>query len=665
MNQSHSTQHLRKIAQLLRHLILTATSQAGSGHPTSSLSAVELMTILFFSGYFHQDLDNPQYLLNDRLIFSKGHASPLLYALYAVAGKISFEELITLRQFKSRLEGHPTPRFPFADVATGSLGQGLSLGLGMAMGIKLKIKNAKLKIKRVPKVWVLLGDSEMAEGQIWEAMNLASYYQVNNLIAIADVNRLGQRGETIAGWDLSFYEKKARAFGWQTSLIDDGHHLEKINQVFAKITKEEKGPTIVIAKTIKGKGVSFLENQENWHGKALNQEQLKKALEELGRVDLKIRGKIARPMKIDEKNFDQPSIDEKIFTVLTKLQKFQSTDQNNQANSSNQSMPSTREAYGDSLVTLGKKNPHLVVLDAETSNSTFAEKFKKAFPDRFFEMFIAEQNMISVAVGLSKIGFVPFCSTFAAFLTRAFDQIRMAQYSQTDIKICGSHAGVSIGADGPSQMGLEDLAMFRAILNSVIFYPADKISAEKLTKLAFSLNGIIYLRTTRDKTPIIYDEKEEFVIGGFKLHQSPLAKEKKRALIIAAGITLHQALLAQKKLTKDKIACDVLDLYCVKPIDEKKLQDLAKNYTIIVVVEDHYTAGGIGEAVLSALYSNSQSDLKINQLRIENFIHLCVHQIPRSGKPEELLSFEKINAEAIIKIVKTLRQRRIGPWPKV
>jgi transketolase len=648
MDKAHSSQHLKKITQLLRYLILTTTGQAGSGHPTSSLSAVELMTVLFFGGYFHQDLNNPQYLLNDRLIFSKGHASPLLYALYAVAGKISFEELMTLRQFDSRLEGHPTPRFPFANVATGSLGQGLSLGLGMAMGIKLKIKNAKLEIKRAPKVWVLLGDSEMAEGQIWEAMNLASYYQVNNLIAIVDVNRLGQRGETIAGWDLSFYEKKARAFGWQTFIVDDGHNIEKINQVFAKITKEEKGPVIVIAKTIKGKGVSFLENQQNWHGKALNQEQLKQALDELGKVDLKIRGKIAHPLKIDDKNFDQPNIDEKIFSVLTKLEKFQSADQNNQTNSNNQSMVSTREAYGDALVKLGKKNPHLVVLDAETSNSTFAEKFKKAFPDRFFEMFIAEQNMIGVAVGLSKIGFVPFCSTFATFLTRAFDQIRMAQYSQANIKICGSHAGVSIGADGPSQMGLEDLAMFRAILNSVIFYPADKISAEKLTKLAFSLNGIVYLRTTRDKTPIIYDEKDDFVVGGFKIHQSILAKEKKSALIIAAGITLHQALLAQEKLTKEKIVCDVLDLYCVKPIDGKKLQDLAKNYSMIVVVEDHYPAGGIGEAVLSTLYSNS----KISQLKIENFIHLCVHQIPRSGKPEELISFEKINVEAIIKVIK-------------
>ncbi len=638
--------NLQKLSQLLRYFVLTSTTKAGSGHPTSCLSAIELVTVLFFGGFLKQDLKDIRSIFNDRIIFSKGHAAPLLYALYAVAGGIKIDDLKTLRQFGSPLEGHPTPKFPFVDVSTGSLGHGLSIGLGMAMGIKLKIKNSKLKINKIPRVFVLLGDSEMAEGQIWEAMDIASYYQISNLIGIVDVNRLGQQGETKEGWDIFNYQKKAEAFGWRTILVNDGHNIEEIINAYKKLTDVINKPTLIIAKTIKGKGVSFLENKNDWHGKALNQEELEKALKELGKIDFNVRGKISAPekLKIEKENH---KTDAKIINILQKLESFNLKTKLNPTRSTfyvprYNNKIATRQAYGEVLVELGEKNPNIVVLDAEVANSNFENQFQKRFPDRFFQMFIAEENMADVALGLSKIGFIPFFSTFAAFLTQTFDQLRMAQYSNPNLKIVGTHAGVSIGQDGPSQMGLEDLAMFRSILNNVIFYSSDAVSTKKLVKIMAENDGLFYLRVTRKKTPIIYDNNEEFTIGGFKIHPSKNQQSAKKFLIITAGITLFEALKAQEELEKKDFDISVIDLYSVKPINKKKLNELIKQYQKIIVVEDHYPAGGIAEAVLSSIEDFTS---------VKKFVHLCVKKIPSSGKPEELLHFQEIDKEAIIKTI--------------
>lgn len=626
---------LQKLCSLIRYDILASTTAAGSGHPTSSLSAVELLTTLFFSGFYHFDLNNPHSLGNDRFILSKGHASPLLYSLYHAAGAIDYDKLLTLRKFESSLGGHPNPAFPYVEVATGSLGQGLSNGIGMALGIRLRITNGELIIKREPKIFVLMGDSEMAEGQVWEAMEIASYYKLNNLVGIIDVNRLGQRGETEEGWDIYDYQKKAEAFGWETIVIDNGHNIDEIKKAYefiekARTTKDQK-PIMIIARTVKGKGVSFLEDKENWHGKALDNKQLKTALKELGEIDHKIRGIIKKPQfKIYDikakKNVSG------LDSVIEKLNLYNLSSIIYDLKSGY----ATREAYGDALVKLGRENPNLVVLDAEVANSTYENKFQKQFPSRFFEMFIAEENMMGVALGLSKIGFIPFVSTFAAFLTQTYDQVRMAQYSFADIKIVGSHAGVSIGQDGPSQMGLEDIAMFRSILNSVVFYPSDNVSTLKLTRVMSENKGIFYLRTTRAKTPILYDNHEEFKIGGLKIHQTKNLKSKNNTVIISAGITLHEAIKAQKHLARKGVRTTVVDLYSVKPLDKKTLLFLTKDAKSIVVVEDHYPYGGIGEAIAS--------------LGIK-FRHLCVKKTPCSGSPEELLHFEEIDSAAIIKVV--------------
>jgi len=653
---------LKKLCQLIRYDILTSTTAAGSGHPTTSLSAVELMTTLFFGGFFKSDLRHPKGVFNDRVIFSKGHAAPLLYSLYHAAGVISYQELMRLRKFNSDLEGHPTFRFKYADVATGSLGQGLSAGVGMALGIRLRnrmmgketgyedgsknidkknqlskfqIPNSLPNPTSIPKIFVLLGDSEMAEGQVWEAIQIASFYKLNNLIAIADVNRLGQSTQTMLGWDLKTYAKRIESFGWRTIIVDDGHDIKQVYETYQMLETQNfaslQKPTMILAKTIKGKGVSFLENKEGWHGKPLNKEQLTVALKELGKVDLKVRGKIEKP-KIQNSEFRIQNKNLKL-----EIKNYKLGDQ-----------VATRMAYGDALVAIGSNNDKVVVFDAEVSNSTFSEKFAKKFPKRYFEMFIAEQNMISTALGLSKLGFIPFASTFAAFLARGFDQLRMAQYSVPNLKIVGSHCGVSIGPDGPSQMGLEDLAMFRSILNSIIFYPSDAVSAFKLTQIMAKNDGLFYLRTNRKETPVIYDEKEEFKIGGSKIHKIVgVGRDRPFALIIAAGVTLHEALKAQKELAEQGIETVVLDCYSVKPIDVQSINRLTKEIKNVVVVEDHYPTGGLGEAVRSSL--NNETMKQCN-----NFIHLCVRKLPRSGTPEELLRFEEIDAQAIIKAVKKL-----------
>lgn len=607
-----SANNLPNLAKLIRYFILLGTTKAASGHPTSSLSAVELMTELFFDGFLRYDLKNPEYANNDRLIFSKGHASPLFYALYAAAGEVSEEEIATLRKFGSRLEGHPTLKFPFTEVPTGSLGQGLSVGVGMAI-------NAKYVDKLSYKTYVLLGDSEMAEGSNYEALQIAKQYKLNNLIAILDVNRLGQSRETMLGHDIKAYAKKIEGFGWNVITVD-GHSLPQIKKAYEKAVSEKNAPTMIIAKTFKGRGISLLEDKENWHGKPLSEEQFQQAVAELGDFDKKIRGKIAKPASARIEKQKAKSIKQPQYEKETKL--------------------ATRKAYGNALTRIFPKYPNMIVLDAETSNSTFSETFKKTYPDRYFEMFIAEQNMVGVAGGFARRGKMPFISTFAAFFSRAFDQIRMSQYAQANITFVGSHAGVSIGEDGASQMGLEDLAMFRSLRESVVLYPSDAVAAEKLTELAAEYNGISYIRTTRSDTPVIYANDETFVIGGSKTLKS---SKKDTVTVIGAGITLYEALKAYEELKKEDIIIRVIDLYSIKPLDVKALEKAAKETKAIITVEDHYEYGGIGEAVKVAL-SGSQTPIH----------SLAVRKLPESGKPDELLAYEEINAEAIIKQIKQI-----------
>ncbi|MDO8576609.1 MAG: transketolase [bacterium] len=602
---------LRRLAALIRHHILTSSTAAGSGHPTSSLSATDLMTALMFGGFFRFDVKHPKYHNNDRLIFSKGHASPLFYALWAVAGGFPKKELGTFRKFGSRLEGHPTMDFPFTEVPTGSLGQGLSVGVGMA----LAARRDGLPFK----TYVLLGDSEVAEGSVWEAMQSASFYGLDNLVAIIDVNRLGQSRETMHGHDVRAYARKAAAFGWEVSVVD-GHSLEEITNAFKKAQRAKGKPAMIVAKTFKGRGISFLENKPDWHGKTLKPDELAKALPELGEVDTSQTALLKRPRKIAAK---KDAVQKAAAVSYTKGDKV-----------------ATRKAYGNALTRIRAKYPHMAVLDAEVSNSTYADGFKKKYPRDFFEMFIAEQNMAGVGLGMWRRGKVPFLSTFAAFLTRAHDQIRMAQYAGAHMVFCGSHAGVSIGEDGASQMGLDDMAMFRSILGSTVIYPSDAVSCEKLTEAAGGHAGVCYIRTTRQATPVIYDNAEQFPLGGSKTLRK---SARDVATVVAAGITLHEALDAYEVLKKEGILVRVIDLYSVKPLDVKTLKKAAKETGVIVTVEDHHIEGGMGEAVASALAPYAAT--------VES---LAVRKIPRSGKPEELLAYEGISSAAIVKKVREI-----------
>lgn len=600
-----------EVAKLVRYYILASTTKAGSGHPTTCLSSVELVVSLLFGGFFRFDADNPCNPNNDRLIFSKGHAAPLLYSLWTVAGKLTEDELLTLRKFGSALEGHPVRAFPYSEAATGSLGQGLSIGLGMAINGKY--------IDRLPyRVFVLLGDSEMAEGSVWEAIQLAAYYRVENLIGIIDVNRLGQRGETMYGWDLDAYSKRISAFGWKTICID-GHNFDEIFKAYEEALKSNS-PAMIIAKTIKGKGVSFLEDKDGRHGVALTEAEFKEAMKEIGEVK-----KVVISLQKPEILKPNPQALE-----IKKFNKQYSIGE----------MVATRRAYGEAVVKIFPDFPEIVVLDAEVSNSTYSEIFKKHYPQRFFECFVAEQNMVGMAVGLALRGKIPFVSTFAAFLTRAFDHIRMAQYSQANIKFVGSHAGVSIGQDGPSQMGLEDIAMMRSILHSVVLYPSDAVSTEKLVKEAAKHDGIVYIRTTRSATPVIYSYDEEFPIGGSKTVK---ASDKDFVTVVGAGITLHEALKAYEELKNQGIYIRVIDLYSVKPLDIETLKKALSETKAIITVEDHYPQGGIGEAVKSEVGS-------------ERVYSLACRKTPKSGRPEELLNYEEISAKAIVELVVKLRK---------
>ncbi|MDD3618124.1 MAG: transketolase [Desulfobulbaceae bacterium] len=602
---------LEKIARFIRSVILTATTNAGSGHPTSSLSAVELMTALLFGGMFRYDADRPDHPNNDRLIFSKGHASPLFYGLWAAAGKIDEEEMMTYRRFGSRLEGHPTVAFPYAEAATGSLGQGLAIGVGMAL-------NARLD--RLPyRTYVLIGDSEMTEGSQWEAIQLAAYYRLDNLTGIIDVNRLGQRGETMYGHDLDAYRARVAAFGWHTIVID-GHDYRQISDAYREAQETEGLPTMIIARTFKGRGVSLVENREGWHGKPLPREELDKALGELGEVDRSVRGSIRKPDDLEPHRPAAAGISEPRYQPGEQV--------------------ATRTAYGRALRRIAPGFPALVSLDAEVSNSTMAELFKDACPERFFEMYVAEQNMAGAAIGFARRGKIPFVSTFAAFMSRAYDQIRMSRYSDANIKFVGSHAGVSIGEDGPSQMGLEDIAFFRTLLDGVVLYPADALSTEKLVEEAARHRGAVYIRTTRGATPVIYGSGEAFPIGGCKvLHRS----DADVITLVGAGITLHEVLAARQMLAADNIAARIIDLYSIKPIDSATLRQAARETGLLLTVEDHVAEGGLGEAVRSALWDTGA--------RVAG---LAVGKIPGSGKPRELLEFEEISSNAVVRLARKL-----------
>jgi len=600
---------LENLAKVMRYYILASTTAAGSGHPSSSLSAADLMTGLLFGGTFRFDAPHPGNPNNDRIIFSKGHASPLFYAMWAVAGQVTLGELMTLRIFGSRLEGHPTVAFPYTEASTGSLGQGLSIGLGMAL-------NAKYIDKLPYRTYVLLGDSEMAEGSQWEAIQIAAHYKLNNLVGIIDVNRLGQRGETMYGHDLSAYEKRIAPFGWAVITID-GHDLGEIVDAYQKAAAPSDRPVMIIAKTIKGKGVSFIEDRNGWHGKALSEEQFEQAKAELGYVDTSIVGEITKPEDV------KPAPKAPAAAKAPDYPPGQPV--------------ATRRAYGNALVRIFGQYPDIVSLDGEVSNSTYAEIFKAAHEDRFFEMYIAEQNMAGVAAGLAARGRIPFVSTFAAFLTRAFDQIRMSEYSKSNIKFVGSHAGVSIGQDGPSQMGLEDIAMFRTLLSGVVLYPADAVSTERLVEKAAAHRGIVYIRTTRMDTAVLYSPDEEFFIGGSKELRKSGAD---RVTVVAAGVTLFEALRAYEDLKSDGILIRVIDLYSIKPIDLATLEGAARETDAIITVEDHYAEGGLGEAVQSALGGIAAVHI------------LAVRKMPASGTPGELLQYEGISKEGIVRKVR-------------
>ena len=611
-------QQWHELAQQLRVDSIRATTQAGSGHPSSSMSAADLMAVLLYQ-YLRYDFQNPKNPDNDHLIFSKGHAAPLLYAVYKAAGALSDQEMMTLRQFGSPVEGHPVPTLPWVEVATGSLGQGLPIAVGLGIAGKY--------LDKLPyHMWVVLGDSEMAEGSVYEALELAAHYKLNNVIGILDMNRLGQRGPTMLQWNAPAYAARAQAFGWHTIEID-GHDLEQIDNAYAEALKQTEQPTLIIAKTIKGKGFSEIENKEGWHGKPLPHDMAQRAIAELG-GERNITVQVQHPAQ--QTPAPRPAPEPlKLPTYSDAI--------------------ATRQAFGDALKALGAAYPDVVAVDGEVGNSTFTDIFAKAYPERFFEQYIAEEQMVAAQVGLQIRGYQPFGATFAAFYSRAYDFVRMAAISRANIKLCGSHAGVSIGEDGPSQMGLEDLAMMRAVYGSIVLYPSDGNSAAKLMKDMYDHKGISYMRTTREKTPIVYGPDEQFAVGGSKV---PRQSASDKVTVVAAGITLHEALKAHDQLQGQGIAIRVIDAYSVKPIDAKTLREAARATNgLIVTVEDHWLEGGLGDAVLDAFAGTQGQMPRGAEPRV---VKLGVHGMPGSGKPDELLHWAGIDAGAIVKTVKDL-----------
>jgi len=595
-------------AQLAVDSIRCSTA-AGSGHPTSSMSAAHLLAVLY-SAHLRYDVNDPKHLANDRFVLSKGHASPLMYAVLKAIGAVTDDELLSFRKFRSPLQGHPAPvpEMPWVDVATGSLGQGLPIGLGMALA---------MRVDDLPgRVWVLMGDSEAAEGSVWEAMETGGYHGVRNLVAILDMNRLGQRGPTMLEWDGEAYAARASAFGWHAIQVD-GHDVEAIHQAYLEASSADR-PTCIVARTEKGHGVSFLANAEGWHGKALNPEQAAQAIDELG-GERSIRVTPPAPPDVVIVPPERPDLRPPTYAGAE----------------------ATRKAFGDALAALAPRTD-IVVLDGEVANSTHTDEFQKAAPDRFFEMFIAEQCMAGAAVGLQVLRKAPFAATFGAFLTRAYDFIRMAAVSRANLRLCGSHAGVSIGEDGPSQMALEDLAMMRAVHGSTVLYPADANSAAALTFLMADLEGISYLRTTREKTARLYGPDEGFRVGGSKVLR---AGDRDRVTLVGAGVTVFECLRAAETLAEGDIDARVIDCYSIKPIDGEALREAAEETDLVVVVEDHWIEGGLGDAVLSAVaeYGAPVSG---------RVIKLGVTEMPGSGTAEELRDWAGISADKIVRAVR-------------
>jgi transketolase len=589
---------------------IRSSTAAGSGHPTSSLSAAHLVAVLW-SDHLRYDVADPKSLANDRFVLSKGHASPLIFSVLKAVGAIGDEQLLSFRRFGSPVQGHPVPLpdMPWIDVATGSLGQGLPIALGMALAMKMDGIPAR--------VWCLLGDSEVAEGSVWEAMENASHHRADNLIAIIDVNRLGQRGPTMLGWDLETYAARARSFGWHAIEVD-GHDVAAIDAAFTEAEGSD-GPAIVIAKTEKGHGVSFLGNREGWHGKALSQEEADRAITELGGPrDVSVTPR--KPEAGVSPSADAPNVVLPVYAEAI----------------------ATRKAFGEALVALAVRGD-VVAIDGEVSNSTHTEDLQKVAPDRFVEGYIAEQNMLGMAVGMQVLGKVVFPATFAAFLTRAYDFIRMAAISRANLRLSGSHAGVSIGEDGPSQMALEDLAMMRAVHGSTVLYPCDGNSTARLVAAMADLPGISFIRTTREKTPAIYGGDEDFPVGGSKTLRS---SDADRVTLVGAGITVHEALGAARSLEADGIAARVVDCYTIKPIDAETLRASASQTGLLVTIEDHWIEGGLGDAVLAALADGGALSGTVEKV--------AVTQMPGSGTPEELRDWAGISASAIADRVRSL-----------
>ncbi len=601
----------KDLARQLRADIVRTSTAAGSGHPSSSLSAADLMAVLL-AGHLRYSFDDPDNPAGDHLIFSKGHASPLIYALFRAAGAIDDAELLTNRKFGSRLQGHPTPIIPWVDVATGSLGQGLPIAVGVAMA-------AKRPLGAPYHVWTVVGDSESAEGSIWEGFARAGFEKLDNITAIIDVNRLGQRGPTELEWDMETYKRRIEAFGWN-AIVVDGHNVEEIDAAMTEALNDGM-PTAIVAKTKKGQGISFMADQAGWHGKPLNAEQAAEALAEIG----------DEPSRTFEVQPPREWTAPQLKNEPVQLKKY--TD-----------ALATRKAYGETLAALGDARGDVVVLDAEVSNSTYSEDFKVDHADRFFEMYIAEQQMVASAVGMQVVGLRPFASTFAAFLTRAYDFIRMAAISQANMCLSGSHAGVSIGADGPSQMALEDLAMMRAVFGSTVLYPSDANQTAQLVAAMADLDGISYMRTTREKTGLLYGPDETFPIGGSKVYRS---SDSDQVTIVGAGITAHEAVKAADELAGEGINVRLVDAYSVKPIDGEGIAAAVKaTGGKLVVAEDHWEEGGIADAVLMAFAKLGFTDFTLK--------HLAVREMPGSGEPMELLKAAKIDGEHIAKAVREL-----------
>ena len=615
MHDGLSLEQVRELAAQLRVDSIRSSTAAGSGHPTSSLSAADLLAVLM-SRHLRYDWDDPDAPGNDHLIFSKGHASPLLYSVFRAAGVVSEQELLEgYRRFGQRLEGHPTPVLPWVDVATGSLGQGLPDGVGIAL--------AGAKLEKAPyRVWVLAGDSELAEGSMWEALATASHYGLTNLVTLVDVNRLGQRGETALGWDMDAYAARVEAFGAEAVVVD-GHDVEAIDAALARADEDLERPLVILARTVKGKGIPGVEDEEDWHGKPMPEERAEEAINALGGVrSLQVRG--PRPPEVERRSASRGQVELPTFDVGEEI--------------------ATRKAYGPALAALADVDPRVVALDGEVSNSTGVADFVQAHPERFFEMFIAEQQMVAAATGLAARGYIAYASSFAAFLSRAADFVRMAPVSRADLRLVGSHAGVEIGADGPSQMGLEDLALMAATQGSTVLYPSDATSTAALVAAMADLHGVSYLRTTRGGYPVLYGPEEEFPVGGSKT----LRRSAHDAVtLIGAGVTLHEALGAADALAEEGVQARVIDAYSVKPIDAEGIRAaVAETGGRVVVAEDHHHEGGLGAAVLAALAAEPLADLHLE--------HLAVDGVPGSGTTAELLDWAGIDAAHIARAARTV-----------